>query len=100
MKTVVGIMTGVNNEGHNTEGSPQPLLDLPSSAPVFHPRCGQLVTLSQASRTASRTHATQVGRLLVEVVPTNIFVTLSGVQPWLGVVCWTTARQPDGGGQD
>ena len=60
VKTVVDIMTGVNNEGQNTDGSPQPLLDLPSSAPVFHPRCGQLVTLSQASRTASRTHATQV----------------------------------------
>ena len=31
-----------------------------SSGPVFHPRCGQLVTLSQGNRTASRSHATQV----------------------------------------
>ena len=29
------------------------------SGPVFHPRCGQLVSLSQAHRTASRSHATQ-----------------------------------------
>ena len=29
------------------------------SAPVFHPRCGQLVSLSKDNRTASRSHATQ-----------------------------------------
>ena len=28
-------------------------------APVFHPRCGQLVSLSKDNRTASRSHATQ-----------------------------------------
>ena len=31
--------------------------------PVFHPRCGQLVSLSQGNRTASRSHATQVKSL-------------------------------------
>ena len=31
-----------------------------SQAAVFHLRCGQLVSLSQAGRTASRSHATQV----------------------------------------
>ena len=36
-----------------------------SQAPVFHGRSGQLVTLSQAGRTASRSHATQVLRLKI-----------------------------------
>merc|ERR550532_3669697 len=30
-----------------------------TSGPVFHSRCGQLVTLSKDNRTASRSHATQ-----------------------------------------
>ena len=36
-----------------------------SQAPVFHGRSGQLVTLSQAGRTASRSHATQVHSLKI-----------------------------------
>ena len=32
--------------------------------PVFHPRCGQLVSLTQGNRTASRSHATQVLTIL------------------------------------
>ena len=58
---LVSIMTGVSNEDqsgvHETNSQ---LADISISAPMFHPRCGQLVTLSQQSRTASRTHATQV----------------------------------------
>ena len=37
-----------------------------SQAAVFHLRCGQLVSLSQAGRTASRSHATQVGENLYQ----------------------------------
>ena len=42
-----------------------------SQAAVFHLRCGQLVSLSQAGRTASRSHATQVGEILYQK-PANV----------------------------
>ena len=81
-------MTGVSNESQNSghmDGSPQPL-DLTSSAPVFHPRCGQLVTLSQASRTASRTHATQVTETaILELFLNHLF--FEGIQPRVGPLC-------------
>ena len=49
-------MTGVRDPEEDEGGSCPP-------PPVFHPRCGQLVSLSKANRTASRSHATQVWSL-------------------------------------
>ena len=46
-----------------------------SQAAVFHLRCGQLVSLSQAGRTASRSHATQVGErnsTKMDIKPANV----------------------------
>ena len=47
---------GMTGGASNMDGS----TGTESQAAVFHLRCGQLVSLSQAGRTASRSHATQV----------------------------------------
>ena len=66
-----------------------------SQAPVFHGRSGQLVTLSQAGRTASRSHATQVHSLKIWN-RSNSKSQCAGVQSWTCPVGCAIIGQPDG----
>ena len=66
-----------------------------SQAPVFHGRSGQLVTLSQAGRTASRSHATQVHSLKIWN-RSNSKSQCAGVQSWTCPVGCAIIGQSDG----
>ena len=56
MSRMSGRVSAVSGAPH--PGDPAQLQQV--AVPVFHPRCGQLVSLSQGNKTASRSHATQV----------------------------------------